>query len=82
MMSTTLKKEFHELIDKTDNPVLLEQFYRAFAFRINNSKYELWDSLTKSEKEEVLTAFEESKDEKNLIAYDTVKEKHKKWLSK
>jgi hypothetical protein len=41
MMSTTLKKEFHELIDKTDNPVLLEQFYRAFAFRINNSKYEL-----------------------------------------
>jgi hypothetical protein len=30
----------------------------------------------------VLTAFEESKDEKNLIAYDTVKEKHKKWLSK
>jgi hypothetical protein len=50
MMSTTLKKEFHELIDKTDNPVLLEQFYKAFAFRINNSKQELWDSLTEAER--------------------------------
>lgn len=82
MTSTTLKKEFHDLIDKTDNTVLLEQFYRALVSRIDNSKHELWDSLTESEKNEVLIAFEESKNEKNLVSYDSVKEKHKKWLIK
>lgn len=82
MTTELLKKEFHDLIDKIDNNLLLEQFYKALNYSNNNSKYELWESLSESEKEEILLAFEESKDESNLINYDQIKEKHNKWLSK
>lgn len=81
MTTELLKKEFHDLIDKIDNDLLLEQFYKALNYRNNNSRYELWDSLSESEKEEVLLAFEESKDENNLKSYEQIKEKHNKWLS-
>jgi hypothetical protein len=42
----------------------------------NNSKLKLWDSLTESEKKEIFDAFEESKDEKNLIDFETIKKKY------
>jgi hypothetical protein len=82
MTTELLKKEFHELIDKIDNNLLLEQFYKALNYSNNNSKFDLWDSLSDQEKEDVLVAFEESKNENNLINFDDVKKKHSKWLSK
>lgn len=82
MTTQSIKKEFHELIDKIDNKLLLERFYRAMSYSHKNSKFELWDSLTDPQRQEIMDAFEESNDEENLINYEDVKAKHKEWLSK
>ena len=82
MNTQSIKKEFHELIDKIDNRLLLERFYNALSYSHNNSKYELWESLTESQKQEIYSAFDESRDEENLVSYEDVKSKHKLWLSK
>jgi|LGVE01.1.fsa_nt_gb hypothetical protein len=41
---------------------------------------ELWDNLSKEEKEELLISIEESKDEANLVSIDLFRDKYKKWL--
>ncbi len=40
MITQIIKKEFHELIDKIENLLILEQFYKALSFSHNNSKNE------------------------------------------
>jgi TRAP-type C4-dicarboxylate transport system substrate-binding protein len=40
----------------------------------------LWARLTKEEQDELLAAFDESQDEKNLKGQDDMMKKHKKWL--
>ena len=51
-------------------------------FSQNNSKAELWDSLTDSERNDIILAFNESEDENNLISFEEIKNKYNKWLSK
>lgn len=47
----------------------------------NASSGKLWNALTEDQKKEVLLAYEESFDEKNLIAHDEVMKQHEKWLN-
>lgn len=82
MTKEAIKKEFHELIDKVENTLILEQFFNALNFSQNNSKAELWDSLTDSERNDIILAFNESEDENNLISFEEIKNKYNKWLSK
>lgn len=82
MTKEAIKKEFHELIDKVENILILEQFFNALNFSQNNSKAELWDSLTDSERNDIILAFNESEDENNLISFEEIKNKYNKWLSK
>lgn len=82
MTKEAIKKEFHELIDKVENILILEQFFNALNFSQNNSKAELWDSLTDSERNDIILAFNESEDENNLISFEETKNKYNKWLSK
>lgn len=82
MTKEAIKKEFHELIDKVENTIILEQFFNALNFSQNNSKAELWDSLTDSERNDIILAFNESEDENNLISFEEIKNKYNKWLSK
>lgn len=82
MTKEAIKKEFHELIDKVENTLILEQFFNALNFSQNNSKAELWDSLTDSERNDIILAFNESEDENNLISFEETKNKYNKWLSK
>jgi hypothetical protein len=74
MKLAELKSEFHTLIDKIENPGVLEQFYNG----LNNSikpDNSLWSSLTLKQQEEVLLAYEESEDETNLISLSSIKSK-------
>lgn len=82
MTKEAIKKEFHELIDKVENTLILEQFFNALNFSQNNSKAELWDSLTDSERNDIILTFNESEDENNLISFEEIKNKYNKWLSK
>ncbi len=82
MTTQAIKREFHELIDKIDNQLLLEQFYKALSYSHSNSKFELWDSLNETQRQEIIDAFEESNNDNNLINFEDIKAKHKAWLSK
>lgn len=77
MSLTEIKSNFHSLIDKVEDSETLMYFYKVFSESLNN-KWEISDK----ERKQIMEAYEESEDENNLIDYETVKEKHLKWLSK
>jgi len=75
-----LKNNFHNLIDSIENEQLLRRFYDLIQNRISAKDGDLWNQLTKEEKDELLIAFDESENDDNLISSKKAKEKHKKWL--
>ena len=75
-----LKKSFHNLIDSIDNAKLLENFYDLIKKRTSSKDGQLWNSLSKKEREELLLAFEESEDPANLKSHEEMKKKNEKWL--
>ena len=76
MRIETIKSEFHELIDKIDNPAVLTQFYNAINQSLK-SEGSLWKSLTNEQQKQVLEAYEDSEDESTLISLDELKAKYK-----
>jgi hypothetical protein len=80
MDTMELKKSFHHLIDSIDNDDLLLDFYELLKNRTSVKEGQLWKSLSKIEKEELLTSLEESKSSYNLISHAEMKRKHRKWL--
>ena len=76
MKLAELKSEFHSLIDQIQNPEILEQFYDALS---NSTKphNSLWESLNAEQQQGVLTAFEESEDEANLVPLSEIRSKFK-----
>ncbi len=80
MNTVELKRNFHNLIENIDNDNLLSNFYDLIKKRISSKEGQLWNRLTNEEQEELLLAFEESKDPQNLISHEEMKKKHKKWL--
>ncbi len=80
MNTLKLKKDFHNLIDSIDNENLLSDFYALIKRRISEKDGKLWNELTEREKEELNSAFEESKMPENLISHEEMRKKHEKRL--
>jgi len=80
MNTIKLKKDFHNLIDSIDNENLLFDLYDLIKKRLSAKEGKLWKGLSKKEREELITAFNESKYPENLISHDEMRKKHKKWL--
>ncbi len=76
MKIEVLKSEFHELIDRINDPAILTQFYDAISQAVN-SEGSLWNSLTSDQQQQVLEAYEESEDESNLIPLSVIRSKFK-----
>ncbi|MGZ3943532.1 MAG: hypothetical protein ACXVJB_01250 [Mucilaginibacter sp.] len=76
MKLAELKSEFHSLIDQIEDPEILEQFYDALSnsTRPGNS---LWESLSTEQQQGVLTAYEESEEEANLVPLSEIRSKFK-----
>ncbi len=72
MSITEVRNEFHTLIDEVDSPLLLENFLDILKQTVQSEGSKLWDTLSKSEKSEVLKAYEESKDPNNLVTHEDV----------
>jgi len=47
---------------------------------IKTRKTRIWDTLTDSQKKEILSSYEESENDNNLIDHEEVMKKCKKWL--
>ena len=80
MNSIELKNKFHLLIDSIDNENLLNNFYDILKRISNVQEGNLWNRLSKDEREELLLAFEESENQENLISQEEMTKKHQKWL--
>jgi hypothetical protein len=76
MSITEVRNRFHALIDEVENPLLLKKFYDIMRENSKAPVKKLWDGMSVAEKEELIAAYEESKDEKNLISNKAVMDKH------
>jgi hypothetical protein len=75
-----IKDDFHHLIDTIEDEQLLKSYYQLIQTMNNNSDGVLWNALNEEEKKELLIAYDESFDEKNLLSHEQVKLQHEKWL--
>jgi hypothetical protein len=78
MKLAELKSEFHNLIDQTNDPEVIEQFYKAMSESVRSDS-SLWRSLSTEQQKGVLDAYKESEDENNLISLDEIKAKYANW---
>jgi hypothetical protein len=79
-MGMNIKEDFHHLIDTIDDEQLLKDYYQLIQ-RLNADQVgNLWSNLSETEKQELLSSYDESFDENNLISHEQVKQQHEKWL--
>jgi len=76
----TIKDNFHHLIDSIDDEQFLKACYRLIEKIRDEQNGHLWNSLSESQQNELLAAYEESFDEHNLLSHEAVKLQHEKWL--
>jgi len=72
MEAIELKSNIHKIIDGIQNEQLLKTIYDFLKVRETNKPGQLWNSLTPEQKEELLLAYDESEDERNLIDREKV----------
>jgi hypothetical protein len=73
MSTTELKSELHNIVDRIQDERLLQVVYHFLSQRENSEEGLMWKSLTEEQRKEVLLAYEESEDERNLIDWEEVK---------
>ncbi|WP_339608474.1 hypothetical protein [uncultured Roseivirga sp.] len=76
------KEDFHKLIEKIEDEEVLKGYFKLIQRLNNNQTGELWDGLSRAEKEELLLSYDESFDPNNLVSHEEVKNQHNKWLEK
>lgn len=67
MTPTDIKSSLHKIIDRIENPQLLQTLYDFLKSRKNSGNGELWESLSAEQKEELLLSFEKSENDEELI---------------
>ncbi|GAA3967482.1 hypothetical protein [Mucilaginibacter dorajii] len=75
-----IKEDFHHLIETIDDEQLLKGNYQLIQQLNNNQTGNLWKNLSETEKQELLLAYDESFEEKNLVSHEQMKQQHDKWL--
>ncbi|MES2808419.1 MAG: hypothetical protein V4619_07325 [Bacteroidota bacterium] len=75
-----IKDDFHHLIDSIEDEQLLEHYYQLIQKGSDDHNGPLWNSLTEAQKQELLTAYDESFISDNMISHQQVKSQHEKWL--
>ncbi len=77
MSTVEIKASLHQLIDGIQNSNLLESLYEILSERKNAKEGHLWNSLSDSQKQEVMEAYQESEDQSNLTPHSEVLDKFK-----
>ena len=76
MGTIQLKSDLQKIIEQIDNEQLLQTVYDFLKQREDSKEGEFWKSLTEDQKREIYLSFEESEDDKGLIAWDKLKKKY------
>ena len=79
-----IKGGLYDMISNVNDESLLIQLKSIVADFIeqNPTHSDFWDELSEAQQQELETAHEESKDNKNLVDHHTVLEKYKRWQEK
>jgi hypothetical protein len=80
MTTIEIRKNFHSLIDSIDNENILLFFYDMMKRKSSSKEGQIWNKLSRDQKEELMLSNKESEDPMNLISHGEMKNKHKKWL--
>ena len=78
----TTKENLYKLIDNINDEEVLKSYLSIFQKLLYSENGEIYKSLTKDEKQELLLSYNESFDENNLIHHNIIKDRYKKWLCK
>lgn len=76
MGTVELKSDLFKLLDRIENEQLLRTIYDFLKQSEESEEGEIWKTLTEEQKKEVYLSYEESKDDKKLINWITLKEKY------
>jgi len=76
MGTIELKSNIHKIVDDIQNEDLLQSLYLFLQSRVSEDTGGIWKSLSGSQKEEILMAYEESFDEKKLSDADSIFSEH------
>lgn len=66
MKTIELRTNIHKIVDSIESEQLLKTIYDFLKIRETGAKSS-WESLSEDQKKEILLAFDESEDEKNLV---------------
>lgn len=72
MGAIELKSNIHKIVDEIQSELLLQSVYDFLKTKESSKPNQLWNSLTDSQKQEVLLAYKESEDDNQLISRDKV----------
>ncbi|MBS1680822.1 MAG: hypothetical protein JST48_03845 [Bacteroidetes bacterium] len=70
-----MRTSIHKIVDSIESEQLLKTIYDFLKVREKSSSRRVWDFLTEEQKNEVISAFDESEDENNLVDPKTVFQK-------
>jgi len=76
MGTIELKSDLHKILDRIENEQLLRTIYDFLKQRENAKEGQIWNTLTVDQKKEVYLSYKESQDDKNLKAWETIKNKY------
>ncbi len=79
MGTVELKSDLFKLLDRIENEQLLRTIYDFLKQSEESEEGEIWKTLTEEQIKEVYLSYEESKDDKKLIHWKTLKEKYS-WI--
>ena len=80
MKLAELKSEFHNLIDRINDPEIIQRFYNAMNQSLN-ADGAIWQSLTPAQQQSVIDTYEKSKDNETLITLYELKTKYANWYN-
>jgi hypothetical protein len=72
MKAIRLRSSIHKIVDQIQDEQFLQTLHNFLRTHKGSQTGKLWNTLTETQKEEILLAYEESENEKNLIDADKV----------
>lgn len=76
MSTAELKSDLSKMLEKIDDEQLLRTIYEFLKQGTSEEEGKFWKTLTEDQKRRVYESYEQSKDDKNLIAWGTIKKKY------
>ncbi|MBS1545067.1 MAG: hypothetical protein JST14_15630 [Bacteroidetes bacterium] len=76
MSTAELKSDLSKMLENIDDEQLLRTIYEFLKQGTKEEEGRFWKTLTEDQKRRVYESYEQSKDDKKLIAWDTIKKKY------